>query len=101
MSEQSSTSLHPECFSVLQNHGQVMSTPPTLHQWLKESQTNIYFKNTGKGKEEPNYLLQLNVVMCLSVSQLQKEFFCLQSSYLSSPIEMVLSFSILMYNTDF
>lgn len=68
---------------------------------VKKSQTNVYFKSTGKGKEIPNYLLQsymfTSLYICIAVA---KGAFCLQSSYLSS-FEMVLSFSILMKNRDF
>lgn len=47
LSEQSFTSLHPQCFSVLQNLVEVMSTSLTL-KWLKE--TRQISKSTGKGK---------------------------------------------------
>lgn len=74
---------HPQCFSVLQNFGQVMSTPPTLHQWLKESQTNVYFESTGKGKKILNYLLQSYMFTSLYLRSRCKRCF-LPSKFISS-----------------
>lgn len=78
-----------------------MSTPPTLHQWLKESQTNVYFKSTGKRKEIPNHLVQLckfiSVYICIAV---RKGTSYLQSSEISSSFVAVLNFSIHVAQTS-